>query len=44
MKTVVSNDGSLGQSNPAGGEDDGMEDDGMLDNDDGMVDDAMTQE
>lgn len=44
MKTVVSTDGSLGQSNPAGGEDDGMEDDGMLDNDDGMVDDGMTQD
>lgn len=42
MKTVVSTDGSLGQSNPAGGEDDGMVDDGMLDNDDGMVDDGMT--
>ena len=39
MKTVVSTDGSLGQSNPAGGEDDGM-----LDNDDGMVDDGMTQD
>lgn len=44
MKTVVSTDGSLGQSNPAGGEDDGMVDDGMLDNDDGMVDDGMTQD
>ena len=44
MKTVVSTDGSLGQSNPAGGEDDGMMDDGMLDNDDGMVDDGMTQD
>ena len=44
MKAVVSTDGSLGQSNPAGGEDDGMEDDGMLDNDDGMVDDGMTQD
>ena len=39
MKTVVSTDGSLGQSNPAGGEDDGM-----LDNDDGMVDDGMKQD
>ena len=39
MKTVVSTDGSLGQSNPAGGKDDGM-----LDNDDGMVDDGMTQD
>ena len=38
-KTVVSTDGSLGQSNPAGGEDDGM-----LDNDDGMVDDGMKQD
>ena len=28
----------------AGGEDDGMVDDGMLDNDDGMVDDGMTQD
>jgi HlyD family secretion protein len=44
MKTVVSTDGSLGQSNPAGGEDDGMMDDGMLDNDDGMGDDGMTQD
>ena len=44
MKTVVSTDGSLGQSNPAGGKDDGMVDDGMLDNDDGMVDDGMTQD
>ena len=41
MKTVVSTDGSLGQSNPAGGENDGMEDDGMIDNGDGMVDDTM---
>lgn len=41
MKTVVSTDGSLGQSNPAGGEDDGMVDDGMLDNGEGMVDDGM---
>ncbi len=31
MKTVVSTDGSLGQSNPAGGENDAMVDDGMSD-------------
>ncbi len=41
MKTVVSTDGSLGQSNPAGSEDDGSMDDGMIDNDDGTVDDGM---
>lgn len=49
MKTVVSTDGSLGQSNPAGGaedgnQDDGMVDDGMLDNGDGMAEDGAMQE